>query len=238
MFGKLDESARAGVNANALGTIAELMTARAAAQKRAGPAGVGRLPDRPAADHPGRGPKAVFPVGATNGISGALFGDGRATTIYRGFAARWPPMVLSEAQQTQVLSYVVANFGNTEALADNSELAWAPGGGRDALGFGAIGFASIGLGRDRYAEYVAQRLARMAVDRLLRGHVDISVQQGQRPRWRPATSTPRTVTLCCWPGPVCRPPRRGTRSGRWTTGSATSGRSRSRRSWWTRTWAG
>lgn len=180
VFGKLDESARAGVNANALGTIAELMSARAAAQKpwTEEEWSVYRVGQRPTT--PGRGPKAVFPVGATNGISGALFGDGRAITIYRGFSRALAAMVLSEAQQTQIMSYVVANFGNTAALEDNSELAWAPGGGRDALGFGAIGFATIGLGRDRYAEYTAQRLARQAVRQLLHGHVDISVAQNQR----------------------------------------------------------
>ena len=162
VFGKLDESARSGVNANALGTIAELMSARAAAQKpwTLQEWNVYRVGQAPIT--PGRGPKAVFPVGATNGISGALFGDGRAETIYRGFSRALAAMILSEAQQTQIMSYVVANFGNSDALPDNSDLAWAPGGGRDALGFGAIGFASIGLGRDRYAEYVAQRLARMA----------------------------------------------------------------------------
>ncbi|MEP6559463.1 MAG: tubulin-like doman-containing protein [Nakamurella sp.] len=180
VFGKLDESARSGVNANALGTIAELMSARAAAQKRwtMQEWNVYRVGQAPST--PGRGPKAVFPVGATNGISGALFGDGRSITIYRGFSRALAAMLLSEAQQTQIMSYVVANFGNTDALPDNSELAWAPAGGRDALGFGAIGFASIGLGRDRYAEYVSQRLARQAVERLLRAHHDVSVKQNQR----------------------------------------------------------
>ena len=180
VFGKLDESARAGVNANALGTIAELMSARGAAQKPWTPQewNVYRVGQAPST--PGRGPKAVFPIGATNGISGAMFGDGRAVTIYRGFSRALASMVLSEPQQSQIMSYVVANFGNSDALPDSSDLAWAPGGGRDALGFGAIGFASIGVGRDRYAEYVAQRLARDAVVRLLRGHHDISVQQNQR----------------------------------------------------------
>ncbi len=180
VFGKLDEAARSGVNANALGTIAELMSARAAAQKEWTPEewNVYRVGQAPLT--PGRGPRAVFPVGATNGISGALFGDGRSVTIFRGFARALTALFLSEAQQTQINSYVVANFGNTEALPDNSGLAWAPGGGQDPLGFGAVGFASIGLGRDRYAEYVAQRLARLAVTGLLRGHQDASVVQGQR----------------------------------------------------------
>ena len=180
VFGKLDESARSGVNANALATIAELMSARAAAQKdwTAEEWNVYRVGQAPLT--PGRGPRAVFPVGATNGISGALFGDGRSITIFRGFSRALTALFLSEAQQTQINSYVVANFGNTEALPDNSGLAWAPGGGQDPLGFGAIGFASIGLGRDRYAEYVAQRLARLAVTGLLRGHQNASVVQGQR----------------------------------------------------------
>jgi Tubulin like len=180
VFAKLDESARAAVNANALGTIAELMNARASAQKPWTPEEWRIYRVGPEPTTAGRGPKAVFPIGATNGISGAQFGDGKAVTIYRGFARALAAMALSESQQTQMMNYVITNFGTTEALPDSSELAWAPGDGQDALGFGALGFASIGLGRDRFAEYVAQRLARNAVVRLLRGHHDISVQQGQR----------------------------------------------------------
>ncbi len=209
VFSKLDESARAGVNANALGTIAELMSARAAAQKpwtdqEWSVYRVGQAPTTP-----GRGPKAVFPVGATNGISGAPFGDGQPNTVYRGFSRALAAMVLSEAQQTQIMNYVVANFGNTAALEDNSELAWAPGGGRDALGFGAIGFATIGLGRDRYAEYTAQRLARLAVKKLLHGHADISVEQNQRTEMeaRDQYATEGYPIVLDWAGLPQAPPR-------------------------------
>ena len=88
-------------------------------------------------------------------------------------------------------------------------MAWAPGGGRDALGFGAIGFASIGLGRDRYAEYVAQRLARRAVERLLRGHQDSSVQQGQRTEMeaRDQYATDGYPIVLQWAGMPLPPPR-------------------------------
>jgi hypothetical protein len=41
----------------------------------------------------------------------------------------------------------------------------------NALLWGSFGFASLGLGRERYAEYAAQRLARAAVDRLVEGHL-------------------------------------------------------------------
>lgn len=180
VFAKLDAAKTGGVNANALGTIAELMSSQAAAQvawtkQEWSIYNAGGLPTTP-----GRGPRAVFPVGATNGISGSLFGDGRAVTIYRGFSRALAAIFLSESQQTQTMSYVVGNFGNIGAAPDDSELAWAPHGGQDLLAFGALGFASIGLGRDRYAEYAAQRLARLAVVKLVRGHFDTSVLQNKR----------------------------------------------------------
>ena len=179
VFSQLDDAQIGGVNANALGTIAELMSAQAASQRRwtTEEWDIYRSGGHPPTT--GRGPKAVFPVGATNGISGSRFGDGRAVTIYRGFSRALAAIFLSESQQTQTMSYVVGNFGTTVAP-DDSELAWASHGGQELLAFGALGFASIGLGRDRYAEYVAQRLARLAVKRLLRGHVDASVTQGKR----------------------------------------------------------
>lgn len=181
VFAKIDASRVAGVNANALGTIAELMAAQASAQRPWTPEEWSVYKAGGAPQSAGRGPFAVFPVGATNGISGALFGDGRSTTIYRGFARALAAILLSESQQNQVMSYVVGNFGAARnAAVDNSELAWAPGGSQEAAPFGALGFASIGLGRDRFAEYSAQRLARLVVGRLLRGHVDMSVLQGQR----------------------------------------------------------
>ena len=39
------------------------------------------------------------------------------------------------------------------------------------LPWGSYGFASLSMGRDRYAEYAAQRIARASVDRLLDGHL-------------------------------------------------------------------
>jgi len=182
VFGKLDAAKIAGVNANALGTISELMAAQAASRRpwtdeEWSVYGTGAAPGKAT----GRGPYAVFPVGATNGISGALFGDGKSTTIYRGFARALAAILLSESQQNQLTSYVLGNFGSQRNSAvDLSELSWAPDGSQEAAPFSALGFASIGLGRDRFAEYAAQRLARLAVERLLRGHIDTSVLQGRR----------------------------------------------------------
>ena len=41
----------------------------------------------------------------------------------------------------------------------------------DPLPWGTYGFSSLSMGRDRYAEYAAQRLARSAADKLLHGHL-------------------------------------------------------------------
>jgi len=187
VFDKLDAGQRAGVNANALSTVAELMSAMAGKQHPWTAeewAVYGGVP-RPTA--PGRGPMLTVPVGSYNGISGARFGDGRPETIFRGLARALASLVLSEAQQDQLMAYAVGNLATVAgSLPDATGLNVVPARGLDApettepLVFGSLGFASVGLGRDRYAEYAAQRLARRGVDRLVRGHVDLAVQQGQR----------------------------------------------------------
>ena len=85
------------------------------------------------------------------------------------------------------MSYAVGNLNNSKHFVqDHTLMSLQPArGGADTernepMVFGSLGFASIGLGRDRYAQYAAQRLARQGVERLLRGHVDLSVVQGQR----------------------------------------------------------
>ncbi|MGY1741174.1 MULTISPECIES: tubulin-like doman-containing protein [unclassified Blastococcus] len=196
VFDKLEPGQRAGVNANALGTVSELMSAMAARQRTWTPAEwsvYGGVPRPPGV---GRGPELVFPVGSYNGISGARFGDGKADTIYRGFARSLTALFMSEAQQNQLMAYAIGNLGVIAgSVADNSLLSLQPArGGADVesnepLVFGSLGFASIGLGRDRYAEYVAQRLARQGVERLLRGHVDLAVRQGLRSPQQAVTDT-------------------------------------------------
>ena len=83
--------------------------------------------------------------------------------------------------------------------------------------WGSYGFASLSMGRDRYAEYAAQRIARASVDRLLDGHLQPGSQAsgdraGQRAarqpvghRLRPAAATGRR--------PVATRPARRSSSG-------------------------
>jgi hypothetical protein len=177
VFNKLDEGARQGVNANALGTISEMLSAQVnktqpwtaeqwALYRAAG-----------APFRPGRGPFAVFAVGAAAGTGITPFGNG-ANDIYRGMARTLVPLLLSEQMQNELEGYTTTNWENMAGLTDNSPLAWKPSGTQAIQLLGGIGSASISLGRDRYAEYVAQRIARRSVERLLRGHQNEAVRRG------------------------------------------------------------
>ena len=196
VFERLQANRRAGVNANALGTVAELMSAMAARQQEWTAEEWSVYGGVPRPVTTGRGPMLTFPVGAYNGITGARFGDGESDTVYRGFARSLASLFLSESQQNSLQGYAVTNLDVAAAhLEDRTLLGVQPARGgvhgerTEPLVFGSIGFASIGLGRDRYAEYAAQRLARRGVERLLRAHWDVTVQTGQRSPQQAITAT-------------------------------------------------
>lgn len=182
VFAQLKGSDRTGVNANALGTVSELMAALSAAREPWTADQWAIYGGVPKPQQPGRGPAAVIPVGSTNGVSGQAFGDRTQDTIYRGLARSLAAMYLSESQTNSLLAYAIGNRASTMmGLGDVTDLidqpAVSPAQPRSNVKpyFGSIGFASLGLGRDRYAEYAAQRLARGAVEKLLRGHHDRAV---------------------------------------------------------------
>ncbi len=170
VFERLPASARGGVEANALGAISELMSAQASTETSWSPDawriyGTTQSP----APEAGRGAASIDLVGARNALTGALFGDGQTNTIYRGLGRSLAAMVLSPDAQVDVLAHRVGNFMQRATSGkDKSELGGVDGVSSGAVAFDAIGFASIGLGRDRFAEYSAQRLARSALDRLVR----------------------------------------------------------------------
>ncbi len=75
-------------------------------------------------------------------------------------------MMMSGAATRQFVQYDLTNGAGLSGQRDN--IGW--GGQWDNLPWGTYGFSSLSMGRDRYAEYSAQRLARSTVDRLLDGH--------------------------------------------------------------------
>lgn len=114
----------------------------------------------------------LFPVGGRMGATGARFGDGSPNTIYRGLGRALAAMVSSEKSADSFVSYSLANSGGLAAnrdylgWADPDQVRW------DALPWGSMGYAQLSMGRDRYAEYSAQRMARTSFDRILHGHLD------------------------------------------------------------------
>jgi len=165
IFDGLGRSATTGVRANALAMLGEIVASQL---------GSAREHDveilRALGQQSGAGEKVpfarVFPVGRRVGVEGAPFGDGSQKAIYRGLARGLAGMMMSGAATRQFVQYDLTNGAGLSGQRDN--IGW--GGQWDNLPWGTYGFSSLSMGRDRYAEYSAQRLARSAVDRLLEGH--------------------------------------------------------------------
>ena len=167
VFWSLPEGARSGIEGNALGTLGEIMAAQTGLSTRADAemfTALGLPPE--INDDP---PFArVFPVGSAIGGDGAKFGGGTQNGIYRGLGRALAAIVGNERAANEYISYKIAN-PNPQPI--NRDLfGWGTDGA--VIPWGSIGYASLSLGRDRYTDYAAQRIARNAFDRLLRGHVN------------------------------------------------------------------
>ncbi|MUL85848.1 MULTISPECIES: tubulin-like doman-containing protein [unclassified Mycolicibacterium] len=182
IFESLPESARIGVRANALAMLGEIVASQT---------GAAREHDvrilRALGQHHGDGepiPFArVFPVGRYIGADRTLFGDGSQYAVYRGLARGLAGLMMSGKASDQFVSY---DLGNTASPAgDRDVLGWGISSW-DVLPWGTYGFSSLSMGRDRYAEYAAQRLARSCADKLSFGHL----QSGN-----PASSNEQLDTL-------------------------------------------
>jgi hypothetical protein len=164
VFRALDEDMRLGVEGNALGAIGDIIAAQT---------GVAHQADSDLLSALGVSDVApfafarVFPIGSAIGGDGAVFGDGTTEGIYRGIGRALAALMLSDVQHR----YVAHTVGNpTPTPTEVDTFGW--GTQAEAFAWGSFGYASLSLGRDRYAEYAAQRLARSAADRLIRGHED------------------------------------------------------------------
>ena len=114
----------------------------------------------------------MFPIGNRMGDQGAVFGDGSSNGVYRGLGRALSALMYSEQACESFVAYSLGNTGSPDA--NRNYLGWAEPNGLpwDGMPWGTMGFAQLSMGRDKYAEYAAQRLARSAFDRLLRGHLD------------------------------------------------------------------
>jgi hypothetical protein len=164
-FASLPVSRREGVGPNALAMIGEIVAAQTGAAAAHDNAlltalGVGNHhADRPFA--------RVFPVGSRIGGDGAQLGEGKPEDVYRALGRGLASLMTSNVALAPFVQYDLAN--PTPGALDQTYFGWgakAPA----ALSWHSFGYANISTGRDRYAHYAAQRLARSAVDRLLTGH--------------------------------------------------------------------
>ena len=167
IFDSLPQSQVIGVRANALAMLGEIVASQS---------GAARDHDvrilRALGQHGGEGESIpfarVFPVGRYIGADRTLFGDGSQFGVYRGLARGLAGLMMSGKASDQFVSY---DLGNTASPpGDRDLLGWGISSW-DVLPWGTYGFSSLSMGRDRYGEYAAQRLARSSVDRLLNGHM-------------------------------------------------------------------
>ena len=176
VFRDLNPAAKAGVNANALGVMNELL---AGYWNNEGPSEdeFALLEAAGVAVHnvERRGPNQTFLVGRSNGEI-ALTGQ---TDVYRAIARALTAWTSDPEVQDAMNVGVVGNWeSKSRRTVDRSTL--APGRGAP---FSAMGYASVDLGRERFARYAAKRLARASVERLLRGHWDERVPQEITPEF-------------------------------------------------------
>lgn len=107
--------------------------------------------------------KRVIPIGLKAGGTGAVFGDGTASGVFRGIGRGLARYIASPAFE----SYVQFDIANKVDIPNRGLVSW--GVDPTETAWGSFGYASLSTGRDRYAEYAAQRLARRSVDHLLTG---------------------------------------------------------------------
>ena len=166
VFDTLPAQARTGVRANALAMLGEIVASQTDAARRHDAELLRVLGVSDTVGH--HVPFArVFPIGRTVGTQRAIFGDGTRDTVYRGLARGLAGLITSDVASEEFAAFDLGNRGYVEP--DPRLLGW--GAAPAPLPWGSFGFSSISMGRDRYAEYAAQRIARSAVDRLLDGHL-------------------------------------------------------------------
>lgn len=122
-----------------------------------------------------RGARYNFMVGGSNGV--VTFHD--SEHVYEALGTALCAWALNGNIQGKIRNSV---FGNYEASATREDkLPLRPVGSMQP--FGAFGYARVDLGRRQFAEYAAERLARLAATSILRGHLaDVAERRDVAPQ--------------------------------------------------------
>lgn len=165
VFDHLQDEARRGVRANALGTMAELLngywnTEGASEATTALFSAHGITLNNTSRRS---GPRYSFLIGAQN----ATVTYKSQNDIYRAMGRSIASWMASEKLQDSFTAYLDGNWAQTtSATTDNLGL---HDSGQETP-ISAIGSARVGLGRERFGVYAAQNLARTIVDRIVEDH--------------------------------------------------------------------
>lgn len=166
VFDYLPEEHRKGVRPNSLATLGEILagywnsegpseeTAELLALKGVQVGAANRI-----------GPRYPFLVGNRN----EHVSYGTQNDIYRAMGRSISAWVTSSELQDRITAYLQGNWSQSaSSLVDNLPLHLQ---GTETP-FSALGSSRVGLGRDRFRQYASERLARAAVDRVLRRHLE------------------------------------------------------------------
>lgn len=170
LFKSLPHEFRRGIHPNALAAASELIAASegnldprsASLLQRSG----GALP-QPDQRRTGR---TTAIVGLSNGVVQMR----SETDVYRAVGTLLAGSLTDYELQQTLSSFIVntngAPYSGTWTL---SKHALPESQGNVVNPVGALGYASFGLGRNLFAQYTSERIAKLSLERLLRGHIDL-----------------------------------------------------------------
>jgi hypothetical protein len=169
VFDDLAPDLKRGVTANGLAMLGEIVSSQTGAAGRHDAAVLASLGIEAGASDPVPFAR-VFPVGRFVGTQQTQFGDGSRPTVYRGLGRGLAALMMSGAASNQFIAY---DLDNAAPLSDSGDfLGWGVPD-RSWIPWGSFGYACLSVGRERYREYAAQRIAKGAVDRLVVGHLEL-----------------------------------------------------------------
>lgn len=167
VFGAIDNGPKSGMPGNTLAFLGEAIAAQVQDGGMAGQmdADLHALLGVPSTTRQ-RPFHRIFPIGSKS----ATGTKPKPEIIYRAIGRGLARYVSSTALDSFV-AYVLSNAATSHFMwsVDGTKYAWS-----------SMGYASLSMGRDRYAEYVAQRLARRAMDHAWEGHMIPNYQGGNQ----------------------------------------------------------
>ena len=163
VFEEVPDHLRAGMPGNTLAMLGEIMAAQTGAEGDAARLDADLYSLFGVSITAERAFKRVTPIGLRAGGTGAVFGDGSTDGVFRGMGRGLARYISSPAFDR----YVSFDIANDVDVPNRSLVSWDVDPTDTA--WSSFGYASLSMGRDRYAEYAAQRLARRTVDHALDG---------------------------------------------------------------------